>query len=643
MLHSEEYYSPSSWLQKKLKFYSDVPEPEATKFPSEQVTNFRLRRGLHQLARVVNIVENASNGNSERNLSLRWSDGTFANHPGSKYVNLDPDKFLNISNENQAIDSMTGFVLLASNMKRTMDMNAFVDYYTTKQFEGSELAEKAATHLFEANEASKARRNVLDDWKGFKPYFDAHQKFSGAANREAVQDVATNFGKESAEAFSIVAGWNVLFPTARVEFDDRDFNLFLQQVEAMVAMPHQEENDFRHQVKVGNSIVAFIDEKKNEQEPYGGESEDEPDNSRGESFGTGTFSGDSQGEQPQQDGSSPQGGDKEEAQEKDFSDFNLVDKNVFGELIPGDPNKVSEINLNDSSIYRLDAENNIDYYPDIKKPLVSLGISRVSSTVSSSYDNIARSVKNISDGIKKTLSFHKTAKQSWLHALEEGDLDEGSLHKISQKKLNIFSQKQIQSKADVAINLLVDMSGSMGGNKIISARELAVAFTEALKDFKGVNLIVSGHTADMSSTHFRGERVDVIQDGSTVAYAEYFSKHHKNPYAIAHMNAYQNNYDGYAIECASRRLLADYPNVKQRIVLVISDGRPCNGMEHVKGSVETAKRRMGVDVYGIGIENAYTYQDGIDMYGEGRSVVIPDTLEAVSIITPFLKKVLNRI
>jgi len=625
-------FSPSNWLNQKLGiqkgFFLDEEAETVQRVSSGDIAQFKLRRGLHQLARVVNIVQNAQLDGYERNLALRWSDGKAVNHPGTRYVSLNPVDFLHAANETQAIDRMTGQALMASSMKRTMDMNAFLDYLKTSQDKDSLPSEKAAKHLFEARESVRARDTVLKDWKGFRPYFDIHQETSGAANRVQIEEIAAN-PNQTPESFAAVSGWNVLFPGQKVSFNDHRLDHLLGIVESKIMEdPVPANNHFRHQVDVGQFIVDNL-EVQPEDDPQGsGDGSSEPCEDS---------SGDGEGES-----GGHQGGSGDEGQEMPGplpENFSLADPSLFGEQVEGHAPYASELDLNDDSLTKLLAENNVDYYPDSDHPLLSLGIARIKTEDRSNYSHLASTVRSLTEGIRKTISFQKVSKKTWAHGLEEGELDAGSFHKIALNSSNLFSQQRTFTRPDVAITLLVDLSGSMAGHKIRDARLLAIALTEALKDMPGVFLSVAGHTADRSRFSV-GE--EIIQEGSKVLYGEYYGKHHRNPYAISRMDAYANNYDGYAIECAARKIATDFPQAKRRIVIVISDGRPCNGMSHVRGCVETVKKRMGVDVYGIGVTNAYTYEDGIGMYGEGRSVVIGNTLDAISIISPFLKRVLSR-
>jgi len=237
------------------------------------------------------------------------------------------------------------------------------------------------------------------------------------------------------------------------------------------------------------------------------------------------------------------------------------------------------------------------------------------------------------------------------HGMEEGDLDEGSLHKIPQNNNRVFSQRTQVSKPDIAITLLIDLSGSMSiKDKYADARNVAIAMTEALKDLKGVHLTVLGHTANFdeldyineTKNHGLGYNFDIIKKGCTVLISELYGRNHKNPYALTAIRPCSDNFDGYAVEYAAKVQLAAYPEAKQKLVFVISDGNPCNGPKHMRESVDNVRRSLGTQVYGIGVSNAYSEKEGTELYGPGYSVVLDDVLQTIPMLTRFLKTKMSK-
>jgi cobalamin biosynthesis protein CobT len=133
--------------------------------------------------------------------------------------------------------------------------------------------------------------------------------------------------------------------------------------------------------------------------------------------------------------------------------------------------------------------------------------------------------------------------------LLSGDLDEGSLHKLQYDSEHIWSQKTIAKLPDVAVGILVDQSGSMScGGKIDNAREMCIVLAEAVKQINGVHLHIYGHTAN------QGGASDLTLFEHYSSYGDAKAADLTNLGAIA---AYSNNYDGYAIKEAAKRLNLD--------------------------------------------------------------------------------------
>jgi len=610
------YRSPSTWWRDKMgKTYDDGYFTVTSKGDSASVEKFKLQRALFQLARVVNIVENSHAGEQDKALTLRWSDGSIVNHPGNAYVTLSSEDFLKQTEETLAIDSLTGQSLMLSSMKRTMDLNSFLMYHLSvvaKEKKDNSLApdKKIAIPLFESVEVVKARESVLKDWAGFRPYFDVHRELSNTMKRPQIEGMIPE-ALSNPDPFCYIAGWNIMNPDDRVTFGDERLDDLLSEVESMLLdIPPTSETDFIRMAEIGSYVIRHF-----------------PSPPPGEGSGGGGAGG---------EGWSPPG--------------NLTDTNLFGHAVKGDQAQDGshQLSLNDESLKQNEPLNNLDYYPDADVPLTSLGAVRVINNDPSDYKKIAQEHRNVVKAIRNSLSFRATKVNLWSYAQEEGELDEGSLHKLAQNNPNVFAQRRVEGKPDVAISLLIDLSGSMANrDKYQEARVVAITLTEALRGLSGVHLNVLGHTADCSTGEFRAQtrkRGDVkkIQDGSKVLMAEYFTRSHSNPYGLSSIAPYDNNYDGYAIEYAAKRLMRDFPGVKNRMVIIISDGNPCNGRTHVRGSVEHTRRKLGTEVYGIGIKDAYTAAEGVEMYGNGYSIVINDVLSSLNILTPFLRKKLSK-
>ena len=125
---------------------------------------------------------------------------------------------------------------------------------------------------------------------------------------------------------------------------------------------------------------------------------------------------------------------------------------------------------------------------------------------------------------------------------------------------HMYSRKAPENVPDMAVCLLVDESGSMGGGNIEAARATAYI----VHDFcLGLDIPVAiyGHTE-----RFRDGVVELR------SYAEFDSVDGKDKERILGLAARENNRDGYAIRFCQKRLASRQEEVK--LLLIVSDGAP---------------------------------------------------------------------
>jgi cobalamin biosynthesis protein CobT len=195
--------------------------------------------------------------------------------------------------------------------------------------------------------------------------------------------------------------------------------------------------------------------------------------------------------------------------------------------------------------------------------------------------------------IRNALQFQAGKRTVETHGSRSGDLDEGSLHKLSYDCEHIWSQKTTSKLPDVAVGILVDQSGSMGGLKIDQARELCITLAEAAQKIAGVRLYVYGHTANM-------DRDDVtIYEHYTPGMGRDLSK-------LGNIEAHCNNYDGYAIKDVARRLSED--TAERKYLFVIADGFPAGAgyggetaQKHVTSVCKFTRDRLKIGTYAFAV------------------------------------------
>lgn len=238
--------------------------------------------------------------------------------------------------------------------------------------------------------------------------------------------------------------------------------------------------------------------------------------------------------------------------------------------------------------------------------------------------------------IRSALQFQGGKRTDDTYGLRSGDLDEGGLHKLSYDCDHIWSQKTISKLPDVAVGILVDQSGSMGGGKIDRARELCIVFAEALKKVKGVRLYIYGHTANVGGTN------------DLVIYEHYTPGQPNSLEKLGAIEAHSNNYDGYAIKEAAKRL--DKDPAKRKYLFVLSDGLPAGrgyggdpAQRHVTSVCKFVRERLkiGLAAFAVGISN-YERTMFKAQYGDDHIVFVGDVMKCLPNIVRFLRNTLQK-
>lgn len=198
--------------------------------------------------------------------------------------------------------------------------------------------------------------------------------------------------------------------------------------------------------------------------------------------------------------------------------------------------------------------------------------------------------------LKAALVFRQELPQYTNRLQREGDLDEEELWRWSSGDYRLFEEKIIAVHPKVQMSLLVDMSGSMYGQPLRTAQELAQLFVWALKDMTNVTTKVFGHTANL--TGVRDCQVYRLwEPGDPLTRLGLIS-------TLPHIN----NYDGFAIASVAKELMERGEDDEQRVLIVLADGYPAGSgyggsaaYEHVR-SVDSWARRNGVEVIQIAID-----------------------------------------
>ena len=321
-----------------------------------------------------------------------------------------------------------------------------------------------------------------------------------------------------------------------------------------------------------------------------------------------------------------------------------VDEELFGKEVSNTTSLVGEsiVGVNDEALNRAEEEFVAYLSHNEARPII-----RVKKPPKRGPDIVRRTLmikkqnRVAIEGIRNALRFQSDKRVGEVHGLLSGDLDEGSLHKLQYDSEHIWSQKTIAKLPDVAVGILVDQSGSMScGGKIDNAREMCIVLAEAVKQINGVHLHIYGHTAN------QGGSSDLTLFEHYSSYGDAKAADLTNLGAIA---AYANNYDGYAIKEAAKRLNLD--PAKRKYLFIIADGFPAGSgyggeqaEKHVTSVCSYVRTKLDISTYAFAVgNNSVTERKRFEaQYGKTNVVFISTVRQALPKIVRFLRNALQK-
>jgi cobaltochelatase CobT len=183
----------------------------------------------------------------------------------------------------------------------------------------------------------------------------------------------------------------------------------------------------------------------------------------------------------------------------------------------------------------------------------------------------------------------------------------------------VFRRRHDANSKDVAVELVIDASGSMNGSKIHTAAQAAYALASTLERIGIKSDVICFTTGEACAPwdvlHDETEkigraysRVESLYMPVLKSFDERMSTEVKKRFGwLPNANFMASNVDGECVEIAARRLLSRRETGK--VMIVLSDGAPAasggaRGLEaHLKKVVQNTIKR-GVNVIGIGIESS---------------------------------------
>jgi len=231
-------------------------------------------------------------------------------------------------------------------------------------------------------------------------------------------------------------------------------------------------------------------------------------------------------------------------------------------------------------------------------------------------DAVDHMVAPLQKDLERAIAARSLAVRS--HGHRSGKLHAANLTRLKFNDDRVFSRKQESTSKDVAVELVVDCSGSMSGSKIYTASQAAYALSSVLDRLNIKNEVIGFTTKDIggaqaemykqqSEKGVRFSRAEGLYMPILKGYDERINTEVRNRFGwLPNTNILRSNVDGECVEIAARRLLARKEAGK--IMIVLSDGYPAAAgsradlESHLKGVVQEVSR-AGVNVVGIGIES----------------------------------------
>lgn len=254
---------------------------------------------------------------------------------------------------------------------------------------------------------------------------------------------------------------------------------------------------------------------------------------------------------------------------------------------------------------------------DVIEPL-HVGKAYNDAMLTSLEDKVNHMVAPLQKDLERAISARSLS--SWSPGHRSGRLNAAALSRLAVQDTRVFRRKHEVTSKDVAVELVVDMSGSMHGTKIHTAAQAAYALAAVLERIGipcEVICFTTGHgwAGDMATMAAEEAKIGRKYSRSETLYmpvlkgfTERMTTDVKKRFGwLPNCMDLRNNVDGECVEIAGRRLMAR--REKGKVMMVLSDGAP-----HAYGNVRTLGPHLkkvvdnlskaGVNVVGIGIESS---------------------------------------
>lgn len=244
--------------------------------------------------------------------------------------------------------------------------------------------------------------------------------------------------------------------------------------------------------------------------------------------------------------------------------------------------------------------------------------------VAREIEKLAASPTNMANILRTKLQVFSRDRMEY--GVKRGKLQNSALWKTSIKgspvQEKIFKRQIKNDTLDVAVQILLDCSGSMYLDKFIHGAAAVTLLNDVLSNVLNIPVEVLGYT-EVYPKSGRYSAVGVGHECNAMYVFQSFGKRTSSPEMIRRMsvasNTLCNNADGEAFAYGMERLMQR--REKRRIMIVLSDGQPAD--DGGKGDVCTYTHQVieqieksPVELYGIGI-----LHDGVDKWYKNYHVI----------------------
>jgi cobaltochelatase CobT len=221
-------------------------------------------------------------------------------------------------------------------------------------------------------------------------------------------------------------------------------------------------------------------------------------------------------------------------------------------------------------------------------------------------------------------AFAAISQSVWVGGYSSGRMHGPALVRTVFNREDIFRRKQANRSKDIAVELVIDCSGSMSGGKIAVACQAAYALTAVLDRIGIANEVIGFTTKSFSKKMLDSMRAEATARGKShiryargeALYMPVFKAWDERLGPIVKQRLSEcathsapgfdllENVDGECVQLAARRLASR--REARKIMIVFSDGHPsCSGdhtaLHHHLAAVVKNIEASGIDVLGMGI------------------------------------------